>query len=167
MRGLGLIAFLVIGLLAHGSDAGVYVVTTTTDHDAGVCDATDCTLREAITAGNAQDDSTITFGPGVTGFIDLNSPLPILSRNLTIIGPGADVLTVRRVLGGNYRILTISNGTSAGPVVNLRGLTLNNGIAAYRTDDSSAAGGCVYNDRGTLRILKCAMTGNHATVVNT
>ena len=162
MRGLGLIAFLVIGLLAHGSDAGVYVVTTTTDHDAGVCDATDCTLREAITAGNAQDDSTITFGPGVTGFIDLNSPLPILSRNLTIIGPGADVLTVRRVLGGNYRILTISNGTSAGPVVNLRGLTLNNGIAAYRTDDSSAAGGCVYNDRGTLRILKCAMTGNHA-----
>lgn len=160
IRGVGLIAPLLIVLLAQGSDAATYVVTTIADHNPGVCDVADCTLREAIIAANAGNDSIIRFAPKVAGFIELNSPLPILSRNLTIFGPGADVLTLRRVSGGHYRIFTISNGTSTGPVVNVRGLNLNSGISEYGPDNG--AGGCVYNDRGTLRILKCAMTQNHA-----
>ena len=159
-RTVTFLALLLVGALASSATAATYVVTTIADHAADVCDAAECTLREAITAANAGNDNTIRFAPGVTGYINLTSPLPVLSRNLTIIGPGADVLTVRRVHGGHYRIFTIRNGTSPGPVITVQGLTLNNAITEYGPENG--AGGCIYNDRGTLRILKCAMTQNHA-----
>ena len=67
-------------------------------------------------AANAlPDDNTITFAPGVSGIIQLTGGLPDLSDNVTLQGPGADVLTVRRNSGGDYRIFTISNGTGSGP----------------------------------------------------
>src|SRR5687767_9363348 len=94
------------------------VVTKTTDTADGVCD-TDCSLREAIAAANANsDDDLITFDipiatdPGCNGgagpcTINLQSALPSLSANLTIQGPGAGVVTVRRDTGGDYRIFRI------------------------------------------------------------
>lgn len=148
-----------------GSDIGAFekdapnlVVTTTADHDDGACDAADCTLREAIIAANQQPSrDTIGFAPGVSGTIGLTSALPIVDKSVDIAGPGADVLTVRRESGGTYRLLLISNGTSTGPEVSIAGLTLTNGQMA-----GSAAGGCIYNDFATLRLVRCAVVGNTA-----
>src|SRR5262245_25682197 len=57
-------------------------------------------LRYCMT--NALDGDTINFA--VTGTINLTGALPNITRNITIAGPGADQLTVRRDTGGNYRI---------------------------------------------------------------
>src|SRR5207244_10882356 len=66
--------------------AATFTVNTADDHDDGVCNAADCTLREAINAANAGD--TISFnipGAGVHT-INLTSGLPILNKTVTIDG---------------------------------------------------------------------------------
>ena len=93
----------------------------------------------------------IKFLPGLAGTIQLTSALPNLSKNIEINGPGANALTVRRNSGGDYRILTIDNGTNAGPTVTICGLTITNG---------SAIGGGIYNDHGTVTVLNCVLSGN-------
>jgi CSLREA domain-containing protein len=136
-------------------------VTTTNDHNDGGCSPTDCTLREAIiAAGNLFGDNTIGFAPGVTGTIQLSGALPDLSTNMSIQGPGALVLTVRRNVGGDYRIFTVTNGTNNGPTVTINGLTLSNGKAP---PPSPLNGGAILNDRATLTLSNCVLTGNTAT----
>src|SRR5688572_25429302 len=91
-----------------------FVVNSANDPGDGVCDATGCTLREAITAANEDVGAeTITFDTAVfaasgSHTINLSAALPNLSSNVTIQGPGANILTVRRDTGGEYRIFTIS-----------------------------------------------------------
>src|SRR5262245_39424620 len=83
------------------------VLTVTTLADTSDPDDGQLSLREAIAAANAQDgDDTIDFS--VTGTIKLGSALPSLSSNVTITGPGADQLTVRRDTGGDYRIFRVT-----------------------------------------------------------
>jgi hypothetical protein len=62
---------------------------------------------------------TISFAAGVTGTINLAGVLPNLNTNLTINGPGANLLTVRRNTGGDYRIFLITGGAT----VTISGLT--------------------------------------------
>ncbi len=132
-------------------------VTTIGDHDDGTCSASDCTLREAINAANAfSGDKVINFGAGVTGTIQLSAALPELRTRISVEGPGADLLTVRRNSGGDYRIFTVTNSTANGPVVSLSGLTIANG---YGIDGN---GGGIFNDRGTLTVSHCAIVGNRA-----
>ena len=135
------------------------VVTTLDDHNDGVCNS-DCTLREAIIAATSQIGSkSISFASGLAGTIELAGALPDLSTDITITGPGANLLTVRRNTGGNYRIFTISNGTTTGPRVTIGGLTIANGQAT----GSPANGGGILNDAGNLYLTECAVAGNHAT----
>src|SRR5262249_43694306 len=101
-------------------------------------------LRYCIT--NATDGDTITFG--VTGTINLTRALPDLTRNISIAGPGSNLLTVRRDTGGNYRIFTVS----ASAAVGISTLTIANG--------SAASGGGVANS-GTLAISNCTISGNY------
>lgn len=141
-------------------ELGSFIVTTTADHDDGTCNAADCTLREAINAANpGSGESFITFLPGLTGTIQLASALPSLSSNLTIAGPGPNLLSVRRNSGGNYRIFTASNGTASGPTVSISGLTITNGLAPSATFPANSGGG-ILNDRGTLTVSGCHITGN-------
>ncbi len=132
------------------------VVTTTDDHNDGACTVADCTLREAITATNAAGGGTISFAPGVTGMIQLGGFLPDLSTNLLLQGPGANLLTVRRNSASVFRIFSISNGTSNGPVVSITGLTISNG-------EASGSGGGIQNDHGILLVKECVFTGNHSS----
>ena len=108
-----------------------FTVTTLDDHADGVCNAADCTLREAIIAadGVPEDDNTITFAPAVRGIIQLTGELPAILGNLTLQGPGANLLTVRRNSGGDYRIFAITNSIANGPIVKIVGLTISNGQA--------------------------------------
>ena len=102
------------------SEAATFTVTSTADPGNGVCTVATtgdgCTLREAIAAANTTGgDDTITFAPGVSGIIQLTGPLPDLNTNIALQGPGANLLTVRRDAGGDYRIFNVSNGYGQRP----------------------------------------------------
>jgi CSLREA domain-containing protein len=135
-------------------------VTTTADHDDNACTAADCTLREAIIAANEAGGGTISFAPGVTGTILLEGVLPVLSSNLDLEGPGPGLLEVRRNGGGDYRVFTITSGTSQGPDVRITGLTISNGQAPFLMFPNDSGGG-ILNDRGRLFVRNCALNGNH------
>lgn len=56
----------------------LFRVTTTDDHNDFVCDAADCTFREAIqAANNLASEDTIDFS--LTGVINLASALPAIN----------------------------------------------------------------------------------------
>src|SRR5205085_5717173 len=67
-------------------EAATLTVTNTNDSGAG-------SLRDAINAAD-YDGDTINFAPGVTGTITLTSGHLVITKNLTISGPGANVLTI-------------------------------------------------------------------------
>jgi len=82
------------------SVASGLVVSTTDDHDDGVCGITDCTLREALNVSNnnSAGTSTITFDANVFSSqknITLQSAFGLgLSKSVTITGPTAGVTIV-------------------------------------------------------------------------
>jgi len=103
-------------------------------------------LRYCIT--HAVDGDTITFG--VTGTINLTGALPDLYHNISINGPGPNLLTVRRDTGGNYDIFTV------GATVAISGLTIANGFVSYGGD-----GGGIFN-YGQLTVSSYTISQNHA-----
>lgn len=76
------------GAVRDQLETGSSTVNTTQDHDDGVCDAADCTLREAITIANSINGAdTIGFNiatPGKT--IIALTPLPDINDTVTIDG---------------------------------------------------------------------------------
>jgi hypothetical protein len=111
-------------------------------------------LRYCI--NQAADGDAITFG--VTGTINLTGALPDLTHSISIEGPGASLLTVRRDTGGNYRIFTVDGG----PTVSICGLTISNG---YVTGTPYASGGGIDN-AGTLTVSNCTISGNQLNASN-
>jgi CSLREA domain-containing protein len=138
-----------------------FVVNSANDPGTGVCDATECTLREAIAAANGDPGAeTITFDPAAFAApgphtINLSGALPDLSSDMAIQGPGANVLTVRRDTGGAYRIFTVSTPAT----VTISGLTISNGDAMGNTPDDS--GGGILN-LGTLTLMNSTVSNNRA-----
>jgi len=95
---VSLILLCLLAALGTASGApGTFTVNTTGDTDDTTCDASHCSLREAIDAANSNPGSTIEFNipatdtgyevSGITGTwtISLNSLLPTLSGGGTII----------------------------------------------------------------------------------
>ncbi|MCI0683337.1 MAG: Ig-like domain-containing protein [Gemmataceae bacterium] len=124
------------------------------------------TLREAITAANTDTTvdgvtgagaDVIQFAPGLNGTINLTGALPDLVGNLQIQGPGADLLTVRRDSGGDYRIFRVN----AGATISLTGLTIANG----RLTGANQGAGVVVVGGGALTVSACRVTGNVANNV--
>lgn len=113
-----------------------------------------CTLRAAIQEANAfPGDDTINFS--LTGTINLTAALPVLSSNITINGPGAGQLTVRRDTGGNYRIFQTSGNSS------ISGLTITNGRTPDGvTEDVAPSGGGIWQTGGSLTLHDVVITGN-------
>jgi hypothetical protein len=104
-------------------------------------------LRYCITQATSGLD-TITFG--VTGTINLTRALPDLATSVTIAGPGANQLSVRRDTGGNYRIFTVTGA----PTVVISGLTVANGRASF--------GAGIYVTGGALTLTNSILSGNQA-----
>ncbi|HSD45035.1 MAG TPA: choice-of-anchor Q domain-containing protein [Pyrinomonadaceae bacterium] len=139
------------------------IVTTLADADDanlgdGVCDVDaavfgpQCSLRAAIQEANVLfGDNTISFNPGLTGVISLNTPLPDLNANVALVGPGANVIAIERSTAPgtpNFRLFTITTGR----VVSIANVTLRNG----RT---TTEGGAISN-RGTLTVTSSVLTNN-------
>jgi hypothetical protein len=117
----------------------VYAVDFTTDSGGG-------SLRSAMAQANQYGGSIIAFA--ANGVIDLASPLPAINRDVQILGPGADNLTVT----GNYanQVFDVAFGVNA----TIAGLTI--------ADGSAKDGGGILND-GTLRVTSCTLSGNAST----
>ncbi|MGI9087348.1 MAG: choice-of-anchor Q domain-containing protein [Chthoniobacterales bacterium] len=141
-----------VGLAQPGP---TFTVTTTNEHNDGVCSTDDCALVEALNATNANADAnTINFAPGVTGTI-LNTLVPgglNITNPVTINGPGAPLLTIS---GNNAaRIFNVAIGATA----TISGLSLDYGdtIAPGLSDNS---GGAIENF-GTLTLDRCELDHN-------
>jgi predicted outer membrane repeat protein len=122
--------------------AATLTVTNSGDSGAG-------TLRQAILDASSSGGDTINFD--LTGTITLTSGQLFIHKNLTISGPGANVLTVRRSSAGNtpeFRIFSIGSGSN----VTISGLTIRNG-----RDYNS---GAILNDGATLTVNNCVFTAN-------
>lgn len=121
------------------------VVTSAADGGAG-------SLRDAI---DNHACGTITFD--VTGPIELTTGELTIQRDVTIAGPGADQLTVRRSAAAahRFRIFQIRLGTTA----TISGLTISGGMTPVAF---GITGGGILN-QGTLTVTHSTIAGNDAS----
>ncbi len=136
---------------ATATPCGPTVVTNLTESDPG-------SLRDII--ANACDGATITFnlGPG-PNTIGLGTSLSlVINKNLTISGPGADVLEVARLAGPGYSVFSIQSGNT----VTIEGLKIRGGsnLSAF----PSGGGGAISNQHSTLTVRRCAFVDNQASI---
>jgi hypothetical protein len=151
-------------VIGDGTDIGAFelyappplslVVSNTNESGAG-------SLRQSILDIDAnvgditEGTNVITFATNVNGTITLTNGELLISRDLALIGPGANRLAV----SGNHasRVFHITNAT-----VSISGLTISNGRA-------DVGGGGVFNQNlstllaPTLTISNCTLSGNSAT----
>jgi CSLREA domain-containing protein len=180
------------GALVGDSASGIsiapvqdFVVTNTADGGTnGTCDAfgtgDGCTLREAINAANnSAGPDYITFRSGVTGTITLGGTELTLSSDITITGPGANLLSVSgnnasrvfRVDAGSNVVLsglTVMNGnvnrdSGGGGIRNYGVLNVANCIISGNTVNGSTGGGIGNNNSGNLTVTNSTISGNYGS----
>ena len=101
--------------------SATYTVNSTADTDDGTCDATNCTLREAINAANANSNAdTIEFNIG--------SGTPTIAVGATGLPTITQPVTINGNTGGATRVEL--NGTGTGASVN--GLKITGGSSTIR-----------------------------------
>ena len=168
------LAVLAAVLLPAGSALALsYPVTSIADDD------TKGTLRASIKEANAHTGPD-SIPIEVTGTIELQSALQVIFDPVSIVGPGADQLEVRRVGSSDFAIFGFS--TDAGSS-SLTGLTASNGRGPFgagirnseaaitltevvvrdneATDESGAEGGGIYSE-GPLTLRETVVTENVA-----
>jgi CSLREA domain-containing protein len=129
--------------------AGTYSVTSFDDVDDGTCDATHCSLREALAAATLE--SRIEVAPGT---YTLSSELIIDDNLLTITGDGSATTIIQAAATPNVatsRVLSIASGKS----VEISGVTIQNGKTAIL----SSGGGGILN-QGNLILNDVTVSGN-------
>jgi hypothetical protein len=129
------------GAIALAPELPSRTITVTNTNDSGPG-----SLRQAI--ADAASGDTINFS--ITGSITLTSGQLEILRNLTIQGPGANLLSIN----GNdtSRVFSISAGVTAV----LDGLTITNG---WEPVFPISFGGGIFN-QGVLSVSNCNITGN-------
>lgn len=168
-----------------------YAATITVQSLSGASSATHCTLRDAIRAANLDQavgacnagsgDDTILFA--VTGTLALTETLPVITTNVSIVGPGPASLSLwRNPTGPQFRFVDITTTAGLTPTVVISGLRMVNGAAgggnggAIQTrnfaglavvnvifEGNRAANGGAIHIRGPLTIVQSAFTNNVAT----
>ena len=130
-----LVAFATFRGMAE-AQAATFTVNSTADPGDGVCDASECTLREAIGAANANAGTdTITFNIPGDGAHTIRpaSALPTITDPVIIDGytqPGASPNTNGPGLGSNAVLKIELDGTDAGTDAN--GLHITGGSSTVR-----------------------------------
>jgi len=133
---------LLTALLSLTGSSFAGVVTTLADNGPG-------SLRAAVASGG-----TITFT--VTGTITLTSGEIAVPGSITILGPGADQLTIQRSTAAGtpeFRLFNI-RGSAV-----ISGVTLSNGMIGVSGEYDN--GGTIYN-QGSLTLINCAVADNHS-----
>ncbi|MGH3584499.1 MAG: CSLREA domain-containing protein, partial [Mycobacterium sp.] len=123
------IVFLALLVATAPAAAAIFTVNSTADTDDGVCNAANCTLREAINAANAAagtDTIRFSIGSGAKT-IALLSELPVIFDPVTIDG-------------------TTQPGFSGSPIIELSGASVGTGAnGLHITAGSSLVTGLVIN----------------------
>lgn len=134
----GMVAF-AIAVMGQSAVAATFTVNVADDSTDGVCDASHCSLREAIAASNvAAGADLVQFSIPGTGPHQINvlTELPVITQALTIDGltqPGAVANTRTAEQGDNNAVLKIivaNNGTvnfglqAAAAPFTLRGISI-------------------------------------------
>jgi parallel beta-helix repeat protein len=155
-------AALTVGAVLAGmgpASAATFTVTNTADAGVG-------SLRQAVLDANgAAGADDIVFDPTVfntpqtisllTGQLQTTGPL-------TVMGPGASLLTVRRDPGAaNFRVFDIT--AAAVPAVTISGVTITGGVSAAGDGGGINCAGAVGQ---ALNVIDSAITGNSATGTN-
>jgi hypothetical protein len=175
VRSLLLAAAVIAALLLPAGSASAlsYPVTSTGDGDVKG------TLRTSIKEANAHTGPD-TIPIEVTGTIELGSALQVIFDPLSIVGPGAEELEVRRTGSSDFAVFGFTN--DAGPS-SLTGLTVSNGRGAFgagirnfeasltltgvvvrdneATDEAGAEGGGIYSE-GPLTLRESVVSENVA-----
>jgi hypothetical protein len=125
------ISLLLFCAIATRMHAGTIVVVNTNDSGPG-------SLRQALASAN--DGDTITFA--VTGTITLTNAGLLIAKDITVSGPGPEQLSI----DGNHALLVF--GIFPDKTAAISGLTVRNGQAG------------IWNERGTLTVSNCAVSGN-------
>jgi len=157
--------------------ADPYPVTSTADSGPG-------TLRTAIESANAHEGAD-TIPIEVTGTVGLQTELPTIYGDVSIVGPGAQLLNVRREAAAafgifqigptrkaNFSGLTISNGLdlegagidSYQGIVTLTGVVIA-GNEARSVNGAGGSGGGIHNYMGSLTLRDSVVRDNHAVDV--
>lgn len=145
VRLLGLLVMTVILLPIESAAADSYKVTNTEDGGGG-------SLRQAIVNANSHSGAD-TIPIEVTGTIELQNPLQVIFNPVSIVGPGADLLEVRRTGPSDFEVFGFT--TDASPS-SLTGLTVSNGHAAF--------GAGIRNSEGSLTLTGVVVKENEAAV---
>ena len=163
---------LVDSTFATASCSGAVMVTTLADDGDGTCTLSKCTLRDAIET--SLSGATIEFG-NLSGEIILHKFSNInINKNLTITGPGSDILAINfngsaydyiNHSGGDLSIsgLTIKNGGDEpiyGSISSPASLTLNDLKFINNTGYSAVS---VYGYSGDVVINNCEFINNNET----
>jgi CSLREA domain-containing protein len=158
-----------------------WTVNTTDDEDDGECAALpdgDCTLREAVKCSAAGD--RIEFDLPELSTITLGGSEILIDKDLTIAGPGADLLAISGA--GLSRVFRFPDAY-VGFAVTISGLTIKDGQAdigggiylghhaTLSMNDcvigphniATANGGGIANVRGVLTLNRCTVMENYAT----
>jgi hypothetical protein len=159
--------------------AGFAATQTVTNHD----DSGPGSLRDAI--ANAAPGDTIAFELPAPDTITLTTDELLIDKDLTITGPGADLLTVARSSASGtpaFRIFDVVEGA-----ITINGLTISNGnyggiagppsggglymhsfsqlivSGCHFINNQATFGGGFYSDgQGGAHLLSCTFTGNAA-----
>jgi hypothetical protein len=143
-------------LSATGTPAATITVTNGNDIGAG-------SLRHAILSASPGD--TINFAPCLTA-VTLTSGELVITKNLTITGPGASRLTVQRSTQAStfFRIFHIPTSTV---IVSISGLTISNGsVVGEEIPGGSDGNGGGIRSSGLLTLTDCIISANHASGYN-
>jgi subtilisin-like proprotein convertase family protein len=156
----------------------VYSVNSALEFDDGICDATRCTLQEAVLAANgAPSADEIRFDPAFFSqprAINFDNTISI-SQPATITGPGTTLLTLKPFIvtafstSANVSVsgLTISPSSSSGEgFFNTGTLNLTNVVLKQL---GTSEEGVIINEGGTVTMTNCSVidnSGNHGGVNN-
>lgn len=152
---------LLFGVAAAPTMAGTVSVNSLGDNGPGDCSST-CTLRDAIATAMAGD--TIEFGISLPWTIVLNGAELSINTPLSIIGPGADLLSVSaagasRVANVNAAVLISGLTLRDGNVTGAQGAPGSN-PGGTGQPGGSGDGGCIFTGVGSQ------LTLSHVAVVS-
>jgi hypothetical protein len=166
--GIGVICALLLLVLPAGAAAATFEVTTRVDHEPNGCTSQDCTLREAVIAGNATQAAKrivlparkrpyvlTRFGFGedqaAVGDLDLNDS----DGDWVVVGAGAakTVIDASGLVGGD-RVFDVA-ATGASVSVQMSELTLTGGRAV-----DGGPGGAIQLRAGRLTLTELLIRGN-------
>src|SRR5437763_13643097 len=138
--GICLIPFTLAQRTTRRAPANIITVSNLNDSGSG-------SLRQAL--ADASDGDTINFA--VSGTISLTSGELVIDKDITISGPGSNLLTVRPLSQGSFRVFNVMPSHS----ITIQGLTISFGYAEF------AQGGGIYLDEHvTATIADCVLTNN-------